>query len=327
MDARSMVVNCVAYRNGERVRDITLEEIGSYLADDERSFVWLGVHDPDEGLLRQIQEVFGLHDLAIEDALAAHQRSKLEEYGETLFLVLHTAQMVEREIRFGETHIFVGRRFLVSVRHGPSLTYAPLRERCETRPARLARGPGFVLYAIMAFIVDNYRPIVDELHQRFDYLEAHLFEGHFSRERLEELYDLKRQLLLLASATTPMQDICGELLRLHTEIIPKEARVYFRDVQDHAKRVTQKIEGMREMATAAMSVNLALVAVGQNEIVKKLAGWGAILAIPTMVFSLYGMNFHNMPELEWKWSYPVVLGLVGVACVWLYRRLKRDDWL
>jgi len=326
MDARSMVVNCVAYRNGERLRDITIEEISDVLRE-EGTFVWLGLHDPDEQLLRQIQQEFGLHELAIEDALAAHQRPKLEEYGDTLFLVLHTAQMADREIRFGETHVFVGRRFVVSVRHGPSLTYTRVRERCETIPARLAQGPGFVLYAIMDFIVDNYRPIVDDMHQRFDYLEAHLFEAHFNRERLEELYDLKRQLLNLAAAAAPMQEICGELMRRHTEFIPKESRVYYRDVQDHAKRVTQSIDSMREMVTAAMQVNLALVAVGQNEVVKKLAGWGAILAIPTMVFSLYGMNFRNMPELEAPWGYPAVLGVVVVACIWLYRRLRRDEWL
>ena len=321
-----MVVNCVAYKGGVKIGDITIEDISEVLKE-EGTFVWLGLHEPNEELLQKIQEEFGLHDLAIEDAHAAHQRPKLEEYGDSLFVVLQTAQLFENVIHFGETHIFAGHRFLVSVRHGPSLTYANVRRRCEAEPEQLAQGPGFALYGIMDFIVDNYRPIVDSLRERFDKLEAEIFKQRVDRDCLQDLYDLKRQLLKLQAAAEPLLEICNTLMRFQTGIIPKETRVYFRDIRDHVGRVMQATNDMREMLTAAMQVNLALVTVGQNEVVKKLAGWGAILAIPTMVFSLYGMNFKHMPELNLPLGYPMVIGGVVLGCIWLYKRLKRVGWL
>ncbi|MGI9046973.1 MAG: magnesium and cobalt transport protein CorA [Burkholderiales bacterium] len=321
-----MVVNCIAYKNGARLGAVTIEDISEVLKQDG-TFIWLGLHEPDEPLLNEIREEFGLHELAIEDAHNAHQRPKLEEYGDSLFVVLHTAQLLENSIKFGETHIFVGRRFLVSVRHGPSLSYAKVRERCELATERLAQGPGFALYSIMDFVVDNYRPIVDSLHERLEIIEADIFKQRFSRDSLQDLYELRRQLVLLQAAAEPLLDICNTLIRFHTDIIPKEARAYFRDIHDHVKGVTQATNSMREMLTIAMQVNLALVTVGQNEVVKKLAGWGAILAIPTMVFSLYGMNFEHMPELNWKFSYPIVLILTVMGCIAVHRRLKRAKWL
>lgn len=319
-------VNCAVYRHGRKLGDISLEEISDYLLQ-EGTFIWVSMYEPSIKQLSQIQEEFGLHQLAIEDAHVAHQRPKLEEYGDTLFIALRTAVFEAEELRMGETQLFLGPRFLVSVRHGPSQSYDPVRERCETMPEQLAKGPGFALYAIMDFVVDNYRPVVDILEQRFQNLESGLFGNRFSREVLQDLYDLRRQLLMLRSAALPLIDVCNALIRFHSEIIPRESRVYFRDVSDHVIRVADATGNISDMATAAMQVNLALVTVGQNEIVKKLAGWGAILAIPTMVFSLYGMNFRHMPELHWEWSYPLVLGVVGVACLWLYRKLKRADWL
>ena len=222
---------------------------------------------------------------------------------------------------------FVGRRFLITVRHGPSLSYRSVRERCESAPGNLAQGPGFALYAIMDFIVDNYGPIMDALRERFDRLEADIFRKRIDRDCLEDLYDMKRQLLTLQAAAAPLLEICGTLMRYRTDVIPRETRVYFRDILDHVRRITQAIGEMREMLTAAMQVYLALMSVGQNDVVKKLAGWGAILAIPTMVFSLYGMNFRHMPELETPFGYPVVLGCVALGCVWLHRRLKKAGWL
>jgi magnesium transporter len=321
-----MIVNCVAYKNGTKLGDIAIQEIGEVLKQ-EGTFVWLGLHEPDEALLRSIQAEFCLHELAIEDAHKAHQRPKLEEYGDSLFVVLQTAQLWEDAIHFGETHVFVGRRFLVSVRHGPSLTYAKVRQRCESMPDRLAQGPGFALYAIMDFVVDNYGPIADSLRDRLDGLEESIFKRRLDRDVLEDLYDLKRQLLTLRAAVEPLLEVCSSLMRVHTVIIPKETRVYFRDIYDHVRRVTEATSDMREMLTAAMQANLALVTVGQNEVVKRLAGWGAILAIPTMLFSLYGMNFKHMPELDSPLGYPLVLLAVGIVCVWLYRRLKRVGWL
>lgn len=321
-----MIVNCVAYKNGKNSGNIAIDDISEALKQDG-TFVWLGLHEPNEALLRKIQEEFGLHELAIEDAHAAHQRPKLEEYGDTLFVVLQTAQLWEGKVHFGETHIFVGRRFLVSVRHGPSLSYKPVRERCETMPDRLARGPGFALYAIMDFVVDNYRPVLDALQERFDRLEADIFKARPNRKCLEELYDLKRQLLLLRETAAPLLEISKELTRFHTDLVPKEGRAYFRDIYDHVKRTTEATDSMRELLSVAIQVNLALITVGQNDVVKKLAGWGAILAVPTMIFSLYGMNFRHMPELDSQWGYPVVLIGIAAACVLLYRRLRRAGWL
>jgi magnesium transporter len=321
-----MVVNCVAYKHGERIADISVDEISEIL-EQEGTFVWLGLHEPDAALLLKIQAEFGLHELAIEDARSAHQRPKLEEYGESLFVVLHTAQWWEESMHLGETHVFVGRRFLVTVRHGPSLSYAKVRERCEAAPARLAKGPGYALYALMDFVVDNYAPIVEAFRRKLDRLESEIFSGRFSHQTIEQLYELKQELLVLRGASAPLLDVCNELMRFHTEIVSKESRVYFRDIYDHVRRIVEASDTMREMVTAAMQVHLSLASVGQNEVVKRLAGWGAILAIPTMVFSLYGMNFRYMPEVDWPVGYPLVLTAVGVACVVLYRRLRRVGWL
>lgn len=320
------VVNCVAYKDGKRIGEISVEDISEVLKQSG-TFVWVGLNEPDEALLQKIQQEFGLHELAVEDARLAHQRPKLEEYGDSLFVVLRTAQLTSDAIQFGETHVFVGKQFLVSVRHGSSSGYVKVRERCESMPRRLAGGPGYALYGIMDFVVDNYRPVVDHFEGQLDQLETDIFKGKFNRDALEKLYDLKRELLLLRNAASPLLDVCNELMRFHTDIIPKDVRVYFRDIYDHVRRVIESTDNMREMLTTAMQVNIALVSVGQNEIVKKLAGWGAILAIPTMVFSWYGMNFKHMPELDWTFGYPLIIVGVIAGCAWLYKRLKRVGWL
>jgi magnesium transporter len=320
------IVNSVAYRNGLALAEISIDEISEALQQPD-TFVWLGLHEPDDALLLKIQAEFGLHELAIEDTRTAHQRPKLEGYGDSLFLVLQTAQIYRNGLQFGETHIFVGPRFIVTVRHGTPLSFSRVRERCEGMPENLAKGPGFALYALMDFIVDNYMPVVDGLQERFERLEEDIFRDRFNQQTLEKLYDLKHELLLLRGAATPLLDICNELTRFHGNIISEDIQFYYRDIADHVKRINQSIDGMREMLTAAMQVHLALVTVGQNEIVKRLAGWGAILALPTMVFSLYGMNFKNMPELDWPYSYPVLVGCLSLACALLYRHLKKSGWL
>ena len=242
-------------------------------------------------------------------------------------MVLHTAHLAGDQVKFGETHIFLGPRFLVTVRHGYSRSHSKIRARCEAMPKQLAKGPGFALYSIMDFIVDNYMPVIDGLQARFDVLESAIFKYQPSRQTMEGLYELKRELMLLEGAITPVIDICNELMRLHSGVIPKDVRVYFRDIADHIKRIDQKIHGMREMLVAAMQVHLTFETVRQNEVVKRLAGWGAILAIPTMVFSWYGMNFRHMPELDWQYSYPAVVGGVALGSLLLYWRLKRAGWL
>ncbi len=320
------IVNCVAYRAGKRLGTVGIEEIPEALSVSG-TFVWLGLHEPDLTLLRQVQRSFGLHDLAVEDALDAHQRPKLEAYGDSVFVVLNTAQLAGDEVVVGETHLFVGPNYVVSVRHGASSTYAPVRERCEHDPHGLANGPGYVLYALMDFVVDHYLPIVTRLEDTFAELEQGIFRDEFDRAAIERLYQIKRQVLRLRNAVTPVEDICSQLIRLHEALVPKELRAYFRDIEDHASRLVRTLDVVREMLTTAVQVNLALVTVGQNEVVKRLAGWGAILAIPTVVFSLYGMNFSFMPELRFHYAYPVVIGVTAVACGALWRRLHRAGWI
>ncbi|AXW63914.1 magnesium transporter (plasmid) [Ralstonia solanacearum] len=321
-----MVINSALYRNGRRERDLSVEAISDVL-HSPGAFVWLGLHEPDDAMLARVQEEFQLHDLAVEDASKAHQRPKLETYGDTLFIVLNTAQMEQGEVVFGETHLFVGRDFLVSVRHGPSASYSPVRERCEHVPHLLAKGVPFALYAVMDFVVDNYQPVLESMQEAFDAIEGQLFGDAFDRAAIEQLYRLKRQLLRLRNAALPVEDIAGQLIRLHEDVVPKELRAYFRDVADHAHRLVGALDVIREMLTTAISVNVALVSVTQNDIVKRLAGWGAILAIPTVVFSNYGMNFKGMPELQHPAGYPIVLACTAVACVWLYRKLRRSGWV
>jgi magnesium transporter len=296
----TMIVNCVAYRDGKRIGDISIEAISDVI-QEPGTFIWLGLHEHDPEILLQLQEEFGLHDLAIEDARNAHQRPKIEVYGDSLFIVVKTAQLGDdNEILYGETHFFVGAKFLVSVRHGCSQGYARMRDRCEHQPGMLAKGPGFALYSLMDFIVDNYQPVIAQLEREFDQLEGDTFKGQFDQIAIERLYDLKIKLIQLRNAVEPIEDICRQLMRFHHEIIAPDLRAYFRDINDHAARIIGTIDNLREMLTTAMQVNLALVTVRQNEVVKRLAGWGAILAIPTVMFSLYGMNFKVMPELQWS---------------------------
>lgn len=321
-----MVVNSVAYRSGARLGDISIDDISDVIKQPH-TFVWLGLHEPDDTLLRKVQEEFGLHELSIEDARNAHQRPKIETYGDSMFIVLKTAQLDEGKVIYGETHVFVGANFLVTVRHGASSGYGLVRDRCEKSSKMLSKGPGFALHALLDFVVDNYQPIVVQFERDFDAIETDIFKNKFDSLVIERLYDLKRQLLELRNAALPVTDICGELIRFHEDLIPKELRAYFRDVQDHVARLVGLLDGMREMLTTAMQVNLALVANSQNEVVKRLAGWGAILAIPTVMFSLYGMNFAWMPELKWKFGYPAVVGLTVLGCAYVYRRLSRLGWL
>jgi magnesium transporter len=322
----TMVVNNVAYRNGKRLGDVTIEDISEVIVEPG-TFVWLGLHEPDEALLSQIKEEFCLHELAIEDAHKAHQRPKLEAYGGSLFIVLKTAHLDDGKAAYGETHLFLGSNFLVSVRHGASSSYRQVRERTELNPKMLATGPGFAAYAILDFVVDNFQPIAAQFERTFNALEEDIFRQQFDRLVIERLYGLKSDLLELRNTALPVSDICSQLMRFHEDIVPKEVRPYLRDVQDHVARLIGSLDNMREMLGTAMQVNLAMVGVGQNEVVKRLAGWAAILALPTVVFSLYGMNFEAMPELEWAYSYPLLLAVTAAGCVLLYRKLRRAGWI
>ena len=322
-----VVVNCVAYRSdGTRIGDVGIDAISDVLKEPD-TFVWVGLHEPDAALLLKLQEEFDLHDLAIEDAQSAHQRTKIEAYGDSLFIVVQTAQLTGGHIAFGETHIFLGARYLVTVRHGASLSYAPARRSCEHTPELLALGPSYGLYGVLDFIVDNLMPIVRDFREELQELEQDIFAASFNRGTVRRLYDMQRDLMTLRLAVSPLQDVISQLVRLHPQLIPDELRVYFRDVHDHVTRVNDAIGAMREMLTAAINVNLSLVTFGQNEVMKKLAGWAAMLAAPTLITSWYGMNFQHMPELAESWSYPVIIGVVACVVGGIYLALKRAKWL
>lgn len=322
----SSIVNCVAYRKGERLDSFPIDDISELILQPD-IFLWIGLHEPDDTLLNKMQEEFGLHELAMEDARAAHQRPKLETYGESLFIVVKTATLVEHKIVFGETHLFVGKNYVITLRHGKSTSYSAVREHCEKNPQRLALGAGYVLHSLLDYIADNYLVAANGLRTQFNEIEEDIFEARVSRTKLRHIYSIKRELVLLREAALPLVDICSELMRFHEDIIPKPVRVYLRDVQDHCRRVIENCDNMREMLMNAMQINLAMVSIGQNDVVKQLAGWGAILALPTVVFSLYGMNFKFMPELSWRYGYFSVVGATVTGCVWLYFKLKRAGWL
>lgn len=325
--AETAVRACVAYRrDGSKVGEITVDAISDVLAEPD-TFVWVGLHEPDEALLEKLQEEFGLHDLAVEDAHHAHQRPKIEVYGDSLFIVLHTVQEVNCNIQFGETHIFLGQRYLVTVRHGASLSYRPARDRCEREPELLALGPSYCLYAVMDFVVDKFTPITASFRDELNELEGAIFSGEFKRETVQRLYELKKELVSLRLAIAPMQDILTQLTRFHPGLIREDVRLYFRDVHDHVVRVKESGDTMSEMLSAAMSVNLAMVSVGQNDAVKRLAGWAGIIAVPTLIASIYGMNFEKMPELEWSFGYPLALLVMFSASGFLFWRLRKGGWL
>jgi magnesium transporter len=328
LPAHESVVACAAYARGCRVANVALQDISEVLKQEDR-FVWIGLYEPEEPLLKQVQAEFGLHDLAIEDAHLAHQRPKLERYGDSLFIVLRTAQP-DRELRriaFGETHLFVGARYVVSVRHGASLSYADVRARCEAQPQLLAKGPSFVLHAIMDFVVDQYFPIVDALEDDLEALEEDIFNERISRETTMRIYTLKRDLLEIKRGVSPLIDICNRLMRSDVDLIPEDARPYFRDVYDHAVRINEKVDGLRELLGTALEANLSLTTIAQNEATKRITAWAAIFAIPTMVAGIYGMNFEFMPELQWRWGYPAVMTMTLAFCGVLYYRFKRSGWL
>jgi magnesium transporter len=322
------VINCAAYAGGQRVADLPIRDIGEALKQRDR-FVWIGLYEPREEVLREVQREFGLHDLAIEDALTAHQRPKLEQYGDSLFVVLRTTQMPagSTDLEFGETHVFVGERYIISVRHGSLKSHVGLRARCEAAPQLLNKGPGFVLYALMDFIVDQYLPVVEALEAQLEDLEEEIFGEQLSRDTTKRIYRLKRDLLALKRAVSPLVDVCNRLMRFDIDLIPEDTRPYFRDVYDHVLRLNEMIDNLRELLTTALEANLSLVSVSQTEHTKRLAAWAAIIAVPTMIAGVYGMNFDRMPELHWQFGYPLVMGLMIALCVGLFFGFRRSGWL
>lgn len=321
------IINCAAYSGGHRVADADLNEIHEILKD-KNQFVWIGLYEPSEELLARVQDEFGLHDLAVEDAHRAHQRPKIELYGDSLFIVLRTVRMeADCNIQFGETHFFVGPNFIVVVRHGSSVAYTDVRHRCETMPELLGKGQGFVLYAIMDFIVDMYFPVVQEMELTLETIEDKVFKENPSRETTEQIYQLKKELLDVKRAVSPLIDICNRLMRFDIKFISPETQPYFRDIYDHALRINEMVDNTRELLNTALDANFSLISISQNDTSRKFAGWAAIIAVPTMVAGFYGMNFKFMPELEWTYGYPLVVLFTVCVCVIVYYFFRRSGWL
>jgi magnesium transporter len=322
------IVNCATYLDGRRVANVEISGINEILKNPDQ-FVWVGLHEPGEEMLQLVQKEFSLHDLAIEDAHNAHQRPKIETYGDTLFIVLRTVQMNKalNQIDFGETHFFVGSNFLINVRHGSSISYAEVRNRCESTPHLLRKGQGFALYAVMDSIVDQYFPVVEALEEDLQEIEDKIFKEKPSRETTENIYNLKRKLLDIKHAVSPLIDICNRLMRFDIKLISEETQPYFRDIYDHAVRINEMVDGVRELLNTALEANFSLISISQSEVAKKFAGWAAIIAVPTMVAGFYGMNFKFMPELNWQYGYPVVVAATILLCLFIYSRFHKAGWL
>lgn len=323
---RQGVIAAAVYENGVRIQDIHVEDAGKWRSRPN-AVIWIGLHEPDAALLRQVQREFDLHDLAIEDACKAHQRPKLEIYGDSIFVVARTAHMVGEEIAFGETHLFVGRGYVVSVRHGASTSYIAVRQRCEASPAALAHGENYILYSILDFIVDNYMPVIEAIHEEVERLEDRLLRQRLEKADIERLYLLRRNLLRLRNAAVPLVDVCRR--HEHIDLPGMEAALQplFRDVTDHVRRVQEDIDALREVLAFTFEASLMIGQSEQTEISRKLASWAAILAVPTAIAGIYGMNFDEMPELKFRYGYFVVLAIIIGLCLTLYRFFRRARWL
>ena len=326
--ASAPVIDCASYAGGHRVAGLTIEQLQAAMKRPGE-FVWLGVYEPEHELLRRIQAQLGLHDLAIEDAVNAHQRPKLELYEDSLFVVLRTAQRMPRgRLEFGETHLFVGANYVVTVRHGSLRSHVGVRQRCETTPQLLAKGPGYVLYSVMDFVVDQFFPIVQQIEEDVqDLEEAVLGGGAPDSDATARIYHLKRDLVALRRAVSPLVDVCNRLMRFDLPHIPEDTKPYFRDVYDHVLRLNEAIDAQRELLSTALEAHLSVLSVAQNEHMRRITAWAAMIAVPTMIAGVYGMNFANMPELQWKYGYYVSLALMALVCLGLYRGFRRSGWL
>jgi magnesium transporter len=320
------IVASSVYAGGKRVADIEVDEAGVW-SKKPGHVVWIGLLDPDYGILERIQSQLGLHYLAIEDASKAHQHPKIEQYGEALFIVARTAQIVEGKIAFGETHLFVGRGYVVSVRHGASASYAAVRERCESCPTTLAHGEDYILYAILDFIVDNYMPVLESVQRQVEAIEDRVFAAPLPAAEVQHLYTLRRELLQLRNAASPLAEVCRRLE--HAEVMPidKQMQPLFRDVTDHVNRVKEEVDALREVLAFTFEASLMVGQAEQTSITRRLAAWAAILAVPTAIAGIYGMNFEHMPELKWQYGYYIVLACIAAICGAVYWRLRENGWL
>jgi magnesium transporter len=322
-----MLVNCYAYQEGKRVAEqVNPADIGRYIGRPE-CFVWVALKDPAPDEFAVLEQQFGLHELAIEDASRGHQRPKIEEYGDSLFVVLHMIEIVGDELVVGEVDIFAGPNYVLSVRNRAEKGFAEVRARCEREPDLLRLGSGFVLYALMDAVVDRYFPVMDALESELERLEERMFSGGTARANIEAMYALKQKLMVLKHAVGPLLEGVGKLYGGRVPKLCAGTQEYYRDVYDHLMRINQSIDALREMVTTALSVNLSLITVSENETTKRLASYAALVAVPTMVAGIYGMNFKQMPELEWDYGYPMAVAIMFAVDIFLFFKFRRAGWL
>lgn len=319
------VVASYIYSNGKRGRAVSIDEPRPPLTGND--FVWIGLHEPAAEELEKLAKTYGLHELAVEDAVNAHQVPKVEAYGDQLFVVAKTAYLDGDKIKYGETAIFVGQHHIISVRHGSARGHAEVRALLEASPQLLIQGPDYVLHGIIDFIVDGYLPTVQTIEDRVLEMEQKMLANFLEREQIRRLFRLRRQLILFGRILGPMSEVAGKLVNLDLPCLDKKAKPFFRDVLDHVRRVESMVGGLREVITSVFEASNLLEQQRQGVITRQLASWAAILAVPTAVAGIYGMNFENMPELKTEYGYYVVLGAIVALCGVLYYRFKKVGWL
>ena len=321
-----MLISCVVYRNGKKFADIDVAEIHKYLCEPD-CFVWVALVEPDAAALDQLQEEFDLHPLAIEDARNGHQRAKIEEYGDCLFVVLHMIEEEGDDLHVGEVNIFTGRNYVLSVRSRTQKGFQDVRARAEREPELLQQGAGYVLYALMDSVVDRYFPLLDKLEVELEAIEEKIFADTSPRANIESLYALKQKLMVIRHAVAPLAEGVSNLSGSRVPSMCAGMREYFRDIYDHLQRLNQTIESERDTVATAISVNLSMIQLQENDTMKRLAAYGALIAVPTLIAGVYGMNFENMPELHWKYGYLVSLGVMAVIDGFLFYKLRIAKWL
>jgi len=321
-----MLINCVAYQDGRKLADIPKEEIGMYVKRPD-CFVWVALFEPSSAELQEMREEFELHELAVEDASHGHQRPKIEEYGNSMFAVLQAVELKGDDLQLGEIEIFVGPNYILSVRLHSERGFQSVRTRCEREPQLLKHGAAFVLYALMDAVVDRYFPVLDALESKLEQIEEQIFKKNTARSNIQALYGLKQKLMTLKHAVDPLMEATGKLTGGRVPQLCAGMREYFRDVFDHLQRIHATIEGIRDMQTTAIQVNLGMINLNETEVTKKLAGWAAIIAVPTLIAGIYGMNFKSMPEYDLPYAYPICIAVMLALDIALYLWFKKIKWL
>jgi magnesium transporter len=320
-------MNCVAYQEGKKLADIPIADISDYLARSD-CFVWVALRDADDAELKVMQEEFGLHELAVEDARHGHQRPKIEEYGDSLFAVMHLPEFDDNgELAIGEVSVFVGSNYVLSVRNRSRHDFLGVRRRCERESDLLRQGAGFVFYALMDAVVDRYFPVVDVLESQLELVEAQMFVKGEAHANVQRMYEVKRQAMVLKHAVAPLMETVGKLHRGRVPAVCEGMQDYFRDVYDHLVRIDASIDTIRDTIGTAVQVNLAMVTIEENDTTKRLAAWAGIFAAATAFAGIWGMNFKNMPELEWEYGYPAALCVILGVSGYLFYRFRKAGWL